>query len=86
LTFAIVAYSIVQALFGDVDTHRVSVLAQAESYIHRFGPGLVLYWFGHAPLDALEDAQGDISIIGWELPTRFMLPTGEILNRGKSND
>ncbi|GAX09403.1 hypothetical protein FisN_6Lh224 [Fistulifera solaris] len=75
-----------KALFGDVDTHRVSVLAQAESYIHRFGPGLVLYWFGHAPLDALDDAQGDISIIGWELPTRFMLPTGEILTRGKTND
>ena len=70
-----------QALFGDVHTHQTSVLPQAEAYVHRFGPGVVLYWFGHAPLDRLGDAQGDISIFGWEVPDKFMLPTGEIVTR-----
>ena len=71
--------SMLQALFGDVTTHQTSVLPQAESYVHRFGPGLVLYWFGHAPRDRLSDAQGDISIVGWDLPCRFMLPTGDFV-------
>lgn len=43
------------------------------------GPGLVLYWFGHAPLNRLSDAQGDIAIFGWDVPDKFMLPTGELL-------
>lgn len=68
-----------QALFGDVYTHQTSVLPQAESYVHRFGPGLVLYWFGHGPLDRLNDAQGDISIFGWDLPEKFLLPTGDLI-------
>jgi len=64
-----------------VETHNRSVVPQAESYVHRFGPGMVLYWFGHAPSERLEDAQGDIVIWGWDLPTRFKLPTGEITTR-----
>ena len=72
-----------QALFGDINTHQTATLPQAESYVHRFGPGMVLYWFGHAPLDRLGDAQGDIVIGGWELPDTFMLPTGEIVERNK---
>ena len=35
-----------KALFGDVETHTNNVLPQVETYVHRFGPGLVLYWFG----------------------------------------
>ena len=69
-----------QALFGDVQTHRTSVLPQAESYVHRFGPGIVLYWFGHAPLQRLGDAQGDVIVIGWDVPAKFMLPTGQIVS------
>jgi CDAN1-interacting nuclease 1 len=70
-----------KALFGDENTHQTSVLPQAQSYVHRFGPGLVLYWFGHAPLNRLGDCQGDIVICGWQLPTAFMLPTGEKIVR-----
>jgi Protein of unknown function TPD sequence-motif len=66
-------------MFGDVRTHQFSVLPQAESYIHRFGPGLILYWFGHAP--QLEDAHGDLVLCGWTLPEEFLLPTGEILRQ-----
>ena len=40
---------------------------------------LVLYWFGHAPLHRLNTSQGDITILGWDLPTKFMFPTGEIV-------
>ena len=68
-----------KALFGDVDTHRQSVLSQAESYLHRFGPGLIVYWFGHAP--RLDNLAGEIAIAGWELPRKFLLPDGRIIQR-----
>ncbi|KAL7543008.1 hypothetical protein ACHAWF_007299 [Thalassiosira exigua] len=71
-----------KALFGDVDTHHSSVIPQAEAYVHRFGPGLVLYWFGHAPLERLGDGRGDIVVAGRELPEMAMLPTGEMCGRG----
>jgi CDAN1-interacting nuclease 1 len=74
-----------KALFGDVGTHRSSVLPQAETYVHRFGPGLILYWFGHAPLERLGDVQGDICVLGWNLPSRFMLPTGEIIGSDETH-
>jgi len=67
-----------KALFGDVDTHNNIVLPQVETYVHRFGPGLVLYWFGHAPLSRLGDGRGDVVIAGGGLPDEFLLPTGEL--------
>ena len=64
-----------KAMFGDVYTHNTTVLPQAESYVHRFGPGLVLYWFGHAPLERLQtSAGGDVQIAGWQLPLPLRLP------------
>lgn len=60
-----------KALFGDVNTHQASVLPQAEAYVHRFGPGLVLYWFGHAPIERLGDGHGDVAVTGWEVPQLF---------------
>lgn len=66
-----------KALFGDVDTHQQSVVSQAESYLHRFGPGLIVYWFGHAPV--LNNLAGDIVISGWELPEKFLLPDGRVI-------
>jgi len=71
-----------KALFGDVDTHTNSVLPQVETYVHRFGPGLVLYWFGHAPLSRLGDSHGDVVVVGGDLPDLFLMPTGEY--RGQS--
>jgi hypothetical protein len=68
-------------MFGDETTHNVSVLPQVESYVHRFGPGLIVYWFGHAPLNKLNDAQSDVTIIGWDFPDKLMLPTGQFLSR-----
>jgi hypothetical protein len=69
-----------KALYGDVDTHTNSVLPQIESYIHRFGPGLIIYWFGHAPLSRLGNSHGDVVIMD-DLPRTFMLPTGEFRHR-----
>jgi hypothetical protein len=72
-----------QAMFGDVKTHQTSVLPQAESYVHRFGPGLILYWFGHAPLELLGTGHGDdVFVIGWDIPDVFMMPTGEFARDG----
>lgn len=66
-----------QALYGDIVTHR-KVLSQAKSYVHRFGPGMILYWFGHAPLSKLGNAEGDLVIVGWKLPETILWPTGEV--------
>ena len=66
-------------MFGDVNTHQTSVLPQAEAYVHRYGPGMVLYWFGHAPLERLGNSQGDICIAQYDLPESFRWPTGETL-------
>eukprot|EP00977_Amphora_coffeiformis_P026952 scaffold31831_cov168-Amphora_coffeaeformis.AAC.3 len=80
-TWKIINWIDSKALFGDVNTHQQSVVPQAESYLHRFGPGLILYWFGHAPPALLNDLAGELVIAGWELPSRFMLPDGRVLVR-----
>jgi Protein of unknown function TPD sequence-motif len=68
-------------MFGDVKNHQSSVVPQSEAYVHRHGPGMLIYWFGHAPLDRLDDCQGDVVIVGWDLPDLWMWPTGEVLKR-----
>lgn len=67
-----------KALFGDAHTHKDSTVPQAESYIHRFGPGLLLYWFGHAPHAAITTSN-DLMVTGWTLPDQWLLPTGEVI-------
>ena len=44
--------------------------------------GLVLYWFGHGPSNRLDDGHGDVIVMGWNAPTEFMLPTGQIASIG----
>lgn len=67
-----------KALFGDVETHTNNVLPQVETYVHRFGPGLVIYFFGHAPLRMLGNGHGDVVIMD-NIPNTMMMPTGEIM-------
>ena len=72
-----------KAYFGDEYTHKNSVLQQAEAYFHRFGSGLILYWFGHAPMSRLENAGGDIFVTGWSFPNNTcLLPTGIVVQLG----
>ncbi len=35
-----------KALFGDESTHAQYIKDQLSSYWNRFGPGMVIYWFG----------------------------------------
>ena len=42
----------------------------------------MLYWFGHGPMQRLENGHGDIIVKGWNVPTEFMLPTEEIATKG----
>ena len=44
--------------------------------------GLVLYWFGHAPYNRLDQGHGDVHVTAWNVPDEFMLPTGEIVRVG----
>ena len=77
LTVYITCITQYKALFGDQETHTTSVLPQAESYLHRFGPGLLLYWFGHAPnLARLKD----IAVCAYNLPEKVLLPTNEFVH------
>ena len=61
------------------------MLSQAKSYVHRFGPGLIIYWFGHAPVSKLENADGDLVIVGWKLPETILWPTGEVQRGPRRN-
>nr|CAG4634939.1 EOG090X0A0V [Alona affinis] len=50
-----------KALFGDEETHRTYLKEQLYSYWNRFGPGLVVYWFGY--VDDLEKIHGNRTIL-----------------------
>ncbi|CAI5733923.1 unnamed protein product [Hyaloperonospora brassicae] len=36
-----------KAMFGDRYTHDTENASQLQGYVNRFGPGMVIYWFGH---------------------------------------
>ena len=31
-------------MFGDPHTHEKENMAQLQGYVHRYGPGMVIYW------------------------------------------
>jgi len=57
-----------KALFGDEEIHRGYLKDQLYSYWNRFGPGLVIYWFGY--VEELESLHQDRTIL-----IRDSLPT-----------
>ena len=69
-------------MFGDVQTHQSETLRQAEAFVHRFGPGLIIYWFGHAPLERLSNGYGDVSVSAWNVPDCIMLPSRKYRKQG----
>nr|CAG4642666.1 EOG090X0A0V [Evadne anonyx] len=61
-----------KALFGDEEIHRGYLKDQLYSYWNRFGPGLVIYWFGY--VEELESLHQDRTIlIRDSLPTNLGL-------------
>lgn len=50
-----------KAMFGDFLAHVRDNKAQIQSYINRFGPGLVIYWFGFDPL--ISSAQPEVLVL-----------------------
>ena len=80
-TWQVVCWIDSKALFGDELTHRADVLPQAEAYVHRYGPGLVIYWFGHAPLKNLmgeeggaDGGNGGVAVAAFGVPNFIVLP------------
>lgn len=68
-------------MFGDENTHHSDVLPQAEAFANRFGPGLILYWFGHAPKSRLHDLYGNVSVLAWDFfgyPDRYQESTTKV--------
>nr|SVE74321.1 EOG090X0A0V [Daphnia barbata] len=61
-----------KALFGDEEAHRGYLKDQLYSYWNRFGPGLVIYWFGY--VEGLEKIHQNRTIL-----VRDALPTNMIL-------
>lgn len=59
-----------KAMFGDPCTFEDGHRAQFESYIHRYGPGLVVYWFGF--VGTLPQVDG--IAIASRFPEEFLLP------------
>ncbi|XP_072396316.1 CDAN1-interacting nuclease 1 [Diabrotica undecimpunctata] len=55
-----------KALFGEPDVHKEYLKNQYLSYWNRFGPGLVIYWFGF--LDSIVESNDKKIIIRDHLP------------------
>nr|SVE75896.1 EOG090X0A0V [Daphnia hispanica] len=61
-----------KALFGDEEVHRGYLKDQLYSYWNRFGPGLVIYWFGYVE-DLEKIHQNRIILIRDTLPKNMVL-------------
>ncbi|XP_056636649.1 CDAN1-interacting nuclease 1 [Diorhabda sublineata] len=59
-----------KALFGDPEIHKEYMKNQYLSYWNRFGPGLVIYWFGF--LDTILKTNDKRYIIRDHLPKNFV--------------
>ncbi|KAG7380332.1 hypothetical protein PHYPSEUDO_007304 [Phytophthora pseudosyringae] len=59
-----------KAMFGDRHTHETENASQLQGYVNRYGPGLVIYWFGHV---AQLSSDSDI-LIADSFPLEISLP------------
>ncbi|CAI5724460.1 hypothetical protein KXD40_000941 [Peronospora effusa] len=59
-----------KAMFGDRHTHETENASQLQGYVNRYGPGMVIYWFGHV---AQLDSGSDIFITD-SFPPDILLP------------
>lgn len=58
-----------KASFGDTESHRTYMHDQFLCYTNRFGPGLVIYWFGF--IDELDTHGDDGIILSDHIPAEF---------------
>ncbi|DBA00498.1 TPA: hypothetical protein N0F65_002741, partial [Lagenidium giganteum] len=61
-----------KAMFGDRHVHDTENAGQLQGYVNRFGPGMVIYWFGHV---ANLSSDSDV-FITHEFPERIAFPGG----------
>ncbi|KAF1332590.1 Zinc finger, c2h2, partial [Globisporangium splendens] len=61
-----------KAMFGDRHTHETENAGQLQGYVNRYGPGMVIYWFGHV---ANLSTDSDV-VITHEFPNDIVLPGG----------
>lgn len=61
-----------KAMFGDPLTHKDNLENQLQGYTHRFGPGLVVYWFGF--VDEIREWTPSDIMIASRLPDEWVVP------------
>jgi hypothetical protein len=61
-----------KAMFGDRHTHETENASQLQGYVNRYGPGMVIYWFGHV---ANLGADRDVYVTD-RFPREISLPGG----------
>ncbi|EDW94939.1 uncharacterized protein Dyak_GE22282 [Drosophila yakuba] len=53
-----------KANFGDTKAHKFNIQQQLQSYCNRFGPGIIIYWFGyHEETPSLPDNNIGITVL-----------------------
>ncbi|CAM9783371.1 unnamed protein product [Discosporangium mesarthrocarpum] len=69
-----------KAMFGDEETFSQEHQSQLLGYVNRYGPGLVIYWFGFVETllspsyrDFLEDV-----MVSSDFPSPLLLPDGQL--------
>jgi len=60
-----------KASFGDMISHGQNYEDQFKCYVNRFGPGLVIYWFGYLNVHADRNAEPSI-LLSDHFPTNFI--------------
>ncbi len=63
-----------KAMFGDRETHLKNA-KQMQRYVIRYGPGLVIYWFGH---ELGLEAQSGV-LVSDRFPDSVLLPSGSLV-------
>ena len=58
-----------KASFGDYTSHQQYYDNQSKGYVNRFGPGLVIYWFGY--INDLSEKSNQI-LINDHFPSNFI--------------
>ena len=66
-----------KGMFADLDTFREHS-DQLAGYVHRYGPGLVIYWYGY--IEGLPNLSGDNVLVLDQFPDNWIFPTGEPAN------